>query len=125
MVASALVNARRRHWALLRSHLPRLALALDLGHCRVTQEREPAAAVREFAPHLGTVAIEDMKRGEHVHLAFGEGDMDIPAILDVFEEVAFPGLVCVELSRESHRADTMIPQALAYLRTCRDRPRTA
>jgi sugar phosphate isomerase/epimerase len=96
--------------------LPRLALALDTGHCLVTGERDPAAAVREFAPWLGTVTIEDMKRGEHVHLPFGEGDMDVPSVLRVLEAVEFRGLVCVELSRDSHRADTMIPRALRALR---------
>jgi sugar phosphate isomerase/epimerase len=107
-------------WAMLRPHLPGLTLALDLGHCLVTGEREPAAAVAEFAPHLGTVAIEDMRRGDHTHLPFGEGDMDIPACLDALEAIGFRRLVCVELSRESHRADRMIPQSLDWLRQCRE-----
>ena len=93
-----------------------LRLALDTGHCLVTGERDPADAVRQFARSLGTVSIEDMKRGVHVHLPFGEGDMDIPGILAALEEVEFDRLVCVELSRESHRADTGIPEALAFLR---------
>jgi sugar phosphate isomerase/epimerase len=106
-------------WIGLSSDLPALTLALDLGHCLVTGEREPPAAVREFAASIGTVAIEDMRRGDHTHLPFGEGDMDIPACLDALEAVGFPGLVCVELSRESHRADTMVPRSLDYLRSCR------
>jgi sugar phosphate isomerase/epimerase len=57
-----------------------------------------------------------MKRGVHIHLPFGEGDMDVPAILAALDEVGFDRLVCVELSRESHRADTMIPGSLRYLR---------
>ncbi|MFL1461590.1 sugar phosphate isomerase/epimerase family protein [Roseococcus sp. DSY-14] len=107
-------------WALLHAQLPALRLALDLGHCLVTGERDPAAAVREFAPHVATVAIEDMRRGEHVHLPFGEGDMDIPACLDALEEAGFARLACVELSRESHRADRMVPEALRWLRACRE-----
>ncbi|GEL42543.1 hypothetical protein MEX01_31340 [Methylorubrum extorquens] len=99
--------------------LPGLSLALDTGHCLVTGERDPAAAVHEFAPRLGTVAIEDMKRGEHIHLPFGEGDMDVPAVLDALDAIGFSKLVCVELSRESHRADVMVGQSLDYLRTCR------
>ena len=106
-------------WTLLREHLPGLTLALDLGHCLVTQERAPPVAVHEFAASLGTVAIEDMRRGDHTHLPFGEGDMDIPACLDALEAVRFHHLVCVELSRESHRADRMIPQSLEWLRNCR------
>ncbi|KMO31551.1 sugar phosphate isomerase/epimerase family protein [Methylobacterium aquaticum] len=99
--------------------IPGLTLALDTGHCLVTQEREPAAAVREFADRLGTVAIEDMARGNHIHLPFGEGDMDVPGVLDALEAIHFDKLVCVELSRESHRADRMIPDSLRYLRECR------
>ena len=106
-------------WAVLHTHLPSLKLALDLGHLLVTEEREPPAAVREFAPHLGTVAIEDMRHRDHTHLPFGEGDMDIPACLDALEGIGFTRLVCVELSRESHRADKMIPGSIEWLHRCR------
>jgi sugar phosphate isomerase/epimerase len=95
---------------------PSLRLALDTGHLLVTGEREPAAAVREFAAQLGTVALEDMRRGVHEHLPFGEGDMDVPAVLQALHAIRFSGLVCVEMSRESPRAHLMIPQSLAYLR---------
>lgn len=93
-----------------------LRLALDTGHCLVTGERAPDTAVREFAGELGTISIEDMRRGVHVHLPFGEGDMPVPAVLGALEAVGFEKLVCVELSRESHRADAMVPQALATLK---------
>ena len=107
-------------WSLVHEHLPKLTLALDLGHCLVTQEREPATAVREFAANLGTVSIEDMRRGDHTHLPFGEGDMEIRACLSALELIDFRRLVCVELSRESHRADIMIPQSLAWLKDCQE-----
>ncbi len=106
-------------YAALAVTLPDLRLALDTGHCIVTGERDPASAVTEFAQTLGTVSIEDMRRGEHVHLAFGEGHMDVPGILDALDAIGFERLVCVELSRDSHRADTMIPAALEYLKGCR------
>jgi D-psicose/D-tagatose/L-ribulose 3-epimerase len=93
-----------------------LRLALDTGHCLVTGELAPDDAVREFAGDLGTVSIEDMRRGVHVHLPFGEGDMPIPAVLAALRDVGFGKLVCVELSRESHRADKAVPEALAYLK---------
>jgi sugar phosphate isomerase/epimerase len=93
-----------------------LPLALDTGHCLVTGERDPAAAVREFAGRAATITVEDMKRGEHVHLPFGEGDMDVAGVLGAIEEIGFRGLVCVELSRDSHRAHEMVPAAIAALR---------
>ncbi|WP_174279403.1 sugar phosphate isomerase/epimerase family protein [Sphingomonas bacterium] len=95
---------------------PSLRLALDTGHCLVTQDIDPADAVRRFADRLGTVAIEDMRRGDHTHLPFGQGDMDVPAVLGALAAIGFGGLVCVELSRESPRAHQAIPEAIAYLR---------
>ena len=99
--------------------VPGLALALDTGHCLVTQDIDPADAVRRYAGRLGTVSIEDMRRGVHVHLPFGSGDMDMPSVLDALEAVAFPGLVCIELSRESPTADRAIPDSIEWLRACR------
>ena len=95
---------------------PTLRLALDTGHCLVTQDIDPADAVRRYADRLGTVAIEDMRRGDHTHLPFGQGDMDVAGVLAALEEIAFDRLVCVELSRESPRAHQAIPEAIAYLR---------
>ena len=95
---------------------PRLHLALDTGHCLVTQDIDPAEAIRSHADRIGTVAIEDMRRGDHTHLPFGEGDMDMPAVLSALEEIGFSRLVCVELSRESPRAHAAIPESIAYLR---------
>jgi sugar phosphate isomerase/epimerase len=95
---------------------PDLRLALDTGHCLVTQDIDPAAAVRDYADRLGTVAVEDMRRGDHTHLPFGQGDMDMPAVLSALTAIGFDRLVCVELSRESPRAHQAIPEAIAYLR---------
>ena len=96
---------------------PTLRLALDTGHCLVTRDIEPDAAVRLYAKQLGTVAIEDMRYGDHTHLPFGEGDMDVRAVVAALHEIAFTGLVCVEYSRESPRAHAAIPEAAAYLRS--------
>lgn len=112
-------------YARLAAAVPNLRLALDTGHVLVTGERDPAAAVREFAPRLGTVAIEDMRRGVHEHLPFGEGEMDIPGILAALKGIGFDRLVCVELSRESHRAHSMVGQAMAYLRQAEAGPENA
>jgi sugar phosphate isomerase/epimerase len=101
----------------LASRHPRLRLALDTGHCLVTQDIDPADAIRAYADRIGTVAVEDMRRGDHTHLPFGQGDMDMPAILAALEQIGFARLVCVELSRESPRAHAAIPDSIAYLRS--------
>lgn len=109
-------------YARIAEEVPGLSLALDTGHCLVTGEREPEEAVREFAASLGTVSVEDMRRGVHEHRPFGEGDMDLPATLGALEEVGFGRLVCVELSRESHRAHEAIPESLAAIRAAESAP---
>jgi len=101
----------------LTEHTPGLRLALDTGHCLVTQDIAPAEAVRAYADRLGTVAIEDMQRGVHQHLPFGEGDMDVPAVLKALRDTGFDRLVCVELSRASPTAHEAIPQSIDFLKT--------
>ncbi len=94
----------------------RLHLALDLGHVWVTGEDDPARAVHRYADRLGTVSIEGMNRGQHLHLPLHEGDMEIKPLLEALHDVKFDRLVCVELSRESVRAHHAIPESIAYLR---------
>jgi sugar phosphate isomerase/epimerase len=108
-------------WARLAAAVPGLALALDTGHCVVSGRFTPDGAVRAFAPHLGAVAVEDMPRGRHEHRAPGEGDVDLPAVLRALHDVGYAGLVSLELSRDSHRADTLVPAALAALRAAERR----
>ena len=56
-----------------------------------------------------------MRPGVHEHLPFGEGALDLPGVLGALDAVGFDRLVCVELSRDSHRAHTMVGDALAAL----------
>ena len=102
-----------------------LRLALDLGHVWVTGETypevrqtdlAPAAAVYGFAERLGTVAVEGMARGVHLHLPIGEGDLPIGPCLRALRDVNFARLVTVELSRESPRAHEAIPESIRRLR---------
>lgn len=80
----------------------RLKLSLDCGHLLVTGEGSPEDAVRNERDHLACVAIEDMKRGIHDHLPFGEGDLDLPPLIDALATTGFDGVVAVELGRHSH-----------------------
>jgi L-ribulose-5-phosphate 3-epimerase len=95
---------------------PRLGLTLDLGHC-VCLEAEPVGdCIRRGAPRLVHVHAEDMRRGEHEHLPFGEGELDVAAALGALADVGYAGQVAVELSRHAHAAHETVPQAIAYLR---------
>ncbi|MET0188797.1 MAG: sugar phosphate isomerase/epimerase family protein [Pseudonocardia sediminis] len=102
-------------WARLAAAVPGLTLALDTGHCLVSGRYDPAQAVRTFAGSLGAVAVEDMPRGRHEHRAPGEGDMDLASVVRALHEVGHRGLVSLELPRDAHRADTLVPAALHTL----------
>ena len=112
-------------WRALADGADGLRLSLDTGHCLVTGDCDPADAVSQHAARLGTVHVEDMKRGVHAHLPFGEGDMDMPRLLSALQGVGYDRLVCVELSRDSYRAHAMVPGALAWLRGCEAAARSA
>lgn len=94
-----------------------LGLTLDLGHCRCVEDDPVDDCVRRAgAEHLLHVHIEDMRRGVHEHLDFGDGEIDFPPVLAALVEVGYRGLVCVELSRHSHAAHTAVPRAIGFLR---------
>ena len=94
----------------------KISPALDVGHVWVTGEMDPAEAVLKFAPQSNTAAIEGMNRGEHIHLPINEGDMDVAAAVAAFGKVNYKKLICVELSRESHRAHEAIFESITALR---------
>lgn len=99
----------------LQETVPELKLALDLGHCTVTQDILPEHAILAFRDHLATVHLEDMRNGVHLHLPFGEGDMNLDAVLAALREIDFKNLVCVELSADAHRAPQMVRTAKTWL----------
>jgi ribosomal protein S12 methylthiotransferase accessory factor len=103
-------------WSRLAALVPGLRLALDTGHCLVAGDLTPEQAVVRHAGDLGAVAVEDMPCGRHEHRAPGEGDMDLPAVLGALRAVRYGGLVSLELSRDAHRADTLVRSALEALR---------
>jgi len=95
-----------------------LGLTLDLGHCVCLEPAPVAACVRRAAAQLVHVHAEDMRRGVHEHLMFGEGELDVPGALAALAETGYAGVVAVELSRHSHAAHQTVPAAISYLRAC-------
>ncbi len=93
-----------------------LTLALDVGHVWVTGEMDPAEAVRTYGKTCGTAAIEGMNRGVHEHLPVTQGDMDVAGIIRRFQQIEFDKLICVELSRDSHRAHQAIGETIKSLK---------
>lgn len=93
-----------------------LGLTLDIGHCQCLEEASPADCVRDAAPWLRHVQIEDMRRGVHEHLPFGDGEIDFPPVLAALAETGYRGLTTVELPRHSHAGPELARTSLAFLR---------
>lgn len=93
-----------------------LGLTLDIGHCQCLEPAPPAQCVREAAPWLRHVQIEDMRRGVHEHLPFGEGEIDFPPVLAALAESGYQGLTVVELPRHSHAGPHHAETSLPFLR---------
>ncbi|MEW2544577.1 sugar phosphate isomerase/epimerase family protein [Streptomyces sp. NPDC047002] len=94
-----------------------LGLTLDIGHCQCLEPEPPAACVRAAAPWLRHVQIEDMRRGVHEHLPFGDGEIDFPPVLDALDAVGYRGLTVVELPRHSHAGPELARRSIEFLRT--------
>lgn len=104
---------------------PGLALTIDVGHLRCTEDDDPAAVVLGSGDLLANVQIDDMRRGVHEHLPFGEGEVDFPPVLAALRAVGFDGLVAVELPRHSHAAPVLAARSLDFLRRAERASRTA
>jgi L-ribulose-5-phosphate 3-epimerase len=94
---------------------PNFRLTLDIGHLQCQNELPIADVIRRWASRLANVHIEDMRRGVHEHLLFGEGEIDFPPVLQALAEVGYTGGVYVELSRHSHEGPTAAQRAFEFL----------
>ncbi|MET7870800.1 sugar phosphate isomerase/epimerase family protein [Streptomyces cyaneofuscatus] len=93
-----------------------LGLTLDIGHCQCLEEASPVGCVQDSAPWLRHVQIEDMRRGVHEHLPFGDGEIDFPPVLAALAAADYQGLTVVELPRHSHAGPELARTSIAFLR---------
>ncbi|MFE5887789.1 sugar phosphate isomerase/epimerase family protein [Streptomyces sp. NPDC056462] len=94
-----------------------LGLTLDIGHCQCLEPLSPADCIRAAAPWLRHVQIEDMRRGIHEHLPFGDGEIDFPPVLAALAVTGYQGLTVVELPRHSHAGPHFAERSLPFLRS--------
>ena len=94
---------------------PLFDLTVDLGHVHCIECGAVADHVRSWGPRIANVHVEDMVKGVHEHLMFGEGTMDFPPILQALRDVDYRGGLHVELSRHSHMAVEAVRRARDFL----------
>jgi sugar phosphate isomerase/epimerase len=94
---------------------PHFRLTLDVGHLHCQGETPVEDYVARYADQLVNVHIEDMRRGIHEHLPFGEGEMDFPPLIRAFQVSGYHGGLHVELSRHSHDGARAAREAFRFL----------
>ena len=94
---------------------PRFGLTIDIGHVQCVEAGSIADHLRRWAQPLCNVHIEDMRRGVHEHLRFGEGEIDFPPVMAALREIGYTGCVNVELSRHSHMAPEVLRESFEFL----------
>lgn len=94
---------------------PHFGLTVDIGHVHCVETGPISAYLREWSPRLFNIHIEDMRRGVHDHLRFGEGTIDFPPVLQTLGDIGYTGGLHVELSRHSHMAPEVMRESFAFL----------
>jgi sugar phosphate isomerase/epimerase len=96
---------------------PFFGLTMDIGHLHCLGETSIADHLRRWRKLLWNVHIEDMRRGVHEHLPFGEGEIDFQPVFQTLKESGYAGGIHVELSRHSHVAVETARKAIAFLKS--------
>jgi sugar phosphate isomerase/epimerase len=95
---------------------PQFGLTIDIGHVQCVETIPIPEVLRTWQDRLCNVHIEDMRRGVHEHLLFGEGEIDFPPVMKTLAEIGYSGCVNVELSRHSHVAPQVARDSFEFLR---------
>jgi L-ribulose-5-phosphate 3-epimerase len=95
---------------------PRFGLTLDIGHLQCMGEMPSRPHIERWKEVLWNVHIEDMRRGVHDHLPFGEGEIDFDEVFGALRDVGYEGGLHVELSRHSHDAVETARRSMEFLR---------
>jgi sugar phosphate isomerase/epimerase len=90
-------------------------LTIDVGHLQCNEPDPPPILIERFADRLANVHLDDMRRGVHDHLFFGEGEVDFASVFRALGRARYDGPACVELSRHSHNALEVAREAKGFI----------
>lgn len=94
---------------------PQFGLTVDIGHVHCVETDSISRCLTEWKDRIFTIHIEDMQRGIHDHLRFGEGTIDFPPVFETLKAIDYSGTINVELSRHSHMAPEVMRESFGFL----------
>ncbi len=95
---------------------PLFGLTLDVGHVHCLGDGDVSDHLRRRRDRLWNIHLEDMRRGVHEHLPFGEGEIDFESLFRMLHAIAYQGPIHVELPRFSHDAVETARRSYDFLR---------
>jgi sugar phosphate isomerase/epimerase len=95
---------------------PLFGLTIDIGHVFCLDDGPIPSVLEQWRDRLFNIHIEDMRRGAHDHLIFGDGEIDFPPVMAKLREIGYTGGVHVELSRHSHDAVNAARRSFQFLK---------
>jgi L-ribulose-5-phosphate 3-epimerase len=95
---------------------PAFGLTVDVGHLVCNGELPVSEHLVRWKDWLWNVHIEDMRRGVHDHLMFGDGEVNFADVFAGLRAADYQGMVSVELSRHSHDAVNTARKSIEFLR---------
>jgi sugar phosphate isomerase/epimerase len=101
---------------------PGFGLTVDIGHVHCVERDSISNYLTEWQDRIWTIHIEDMCKGVHDHLRFGEGTIDFPPVFETLKAIGYSGTINVELSRHSHIAPDVMQQSFDFLSPMMHRP---
>ncbi len=94
---------------------PGFGLTIDIGHVHCVETISISQGLTEWRDRLFNIHIEDMHKGIHDHLRFGEGTIDFPPVINTLKTLDYTGSINVELSRHSHMAPEVMRESFEFL----------
>jgi sugar phosphate isomerase/epimerase len=94
---------------------PAFGLTVDVGHLVCNGELPVSRVLTEWKHTLWNIHIEDMRRGVHDHVMFGDGEVDFDDVFTGLEAAGYCDGVFVELSRHSFDAVQTARKARTFL----------
>ncbi|MGC8641395.1 MAG: sugar phosphate isomerase/epimerase family protein, partial [Isosphaeraceae bacterium] len=94
---------------------PLFQLTIDVGHLYCIEQEPVPAHLLRWGPRIINMHIEDMVKGVHEHLMFGEGTLDFLGVFQTLRQIGYSRGVHVELSRHSHEGARAARRAVDFL----------
>jgi sugar phosphate isomerase/epimerase len=104
-------------WAAVKDHNPLIGACLDTGHlirsAQLGKVLDPAEQVRVMRDRNFGLHLKDHDNKRRTDVPFGQGALDVPAVLKALRDVKFKGMISIEYEASPEDPTADVRQCLA------------